>query len=342
MCLVLCTTSTIKLFSNIKKSARLLSGAFLSLLLCACASTPQTHSLLTNIPENLSTQTELRAVPFFPQEAYQCGPAALATLLVDKNKTVTPEELISKVYLPERKGSLQIEMVATARSYGLLTYQLKPQLEDVLQEVDAGRPVLVFQNLAYNWAPQWHYAVVVGFDLLKQQLILRSGTHKRHLISLDTFERTWQRGNYWAYVLLQPDEVAQTATPLKHTKAATELMRSGHPQAALQAYEQATRQWPDETLTFMALGNAHYASHHFPQAIQAFEQAIKLKPDNAQAWNNLAYAYAANQCNAASIKAISCAVKQAPDDKNLQDSLNELTEKNTSSAQQCAIPSCPR
>ena len=41
-------------------------------------------------------------------------------MLVYHNDDTSPEQLSSQVYLPERKGSLQIEMAATARRHGML------------------------------------------------------------------------------------------------------------------------------------------------------------------------------------------------------------------------------
>src|SRR5574342_247053 len=64
-------------------------------------------------------RVELARVPFFAQEAYQCGPAALAMALGAAGKRVTPEELVAEVYLPGREGSLQVEMLAATRRQGL-------------------------------------------------------------------------------------------------------------------------------------------------------------------------------------------------------------------------------
>lgn len=326
----------------LQKSARLMSGVFFLLLLGACAGTPQTKQLSSQPPSGMPTHIELSGVAFFPQEQYQCGPAALATVLTAEDKAVTPEQLVDKVYIPERKGSLQIEMVATARSYDLLAYKLAPELTDILREVASGRPVLVFQNLALEWVPQWHYAVVVGFNLNSQHLILRSGTTKRHLIPFSTFERTWQRGQHWAYVVTAPDEVPVTADVLPYSRSASDLMQSGHQQAALTAFQTASQRWPGKALPQMMLGNAYYTLADYQAARLAFSRAVEIEPDNAQAWNNLAYALTASQCRVGAIKAIGCAVRLAPEDQNLSDSLREIVGDHDVPAGQCEVPNCPR
>ena len=124
---------------------------------------------------------ELTDVPFFPQTAYQCGPAALATVLGATGIDTTPEALAPLVYIPGRKGSLQVEMLAAARRHGRVAVVLAPEFADLRTELDAGRPVLVLQNLGALGIRRWHFAVVVGYDAERDALILRSGTRRRHV-----------------------------------------------------------------------------------------------------------------------------------------------------------------
>lgn len=343
MCSVLSTISiTNMLIDYITKNARLLSGVFLSLLLTACAGTPQTQRLSSAPPADIPHSHELTEVAFFPQEKYQCGPAALATVLTTQGVQVTPADLVDKVYLPEREGSLQIEMVATARSYQQLTYKLSGELGAILKEVASGRPVLIFQNLSLPWIPQWHYAVVVGYNLDQELLILRSGTTERRITPFSTFERTWQRSQYWAYVLAEPGDIPVTANVLEYSRSATALMQAGQQQAALKSFEAASQQWPDQALPQMTLGNAYYAAKDYDKARVAFSKAVTIEPENAQAWNNLAYALTARQCRVGAVKAIGCAVRLSPDDKNLSDSLKEIVGQREVPAGQCDVPRCPR
>jgi|28_taG_2_1085356.scaffolds.fasta_scaffold00010_18 tetratricopeptide (TPR) repeat protein len=323
------------------KNARLSGVFFILLFLSACASAPQTKDLLNSPPANIPLQHELTETAFFPQEEYQCGPAALATILTSEGIDVVPQDLTAKVYLPEKKGSLQVEMIATARSYQLMPYKLNSDIKAIIEEVNSGRPVLVFQNLGLNWYPVWHYAVVIGYELDNQLLILRSGTEKRHQVSFQTFERTWQRGNYWAYVFVKPTEVPVTANLLSYTRAADALMQVGQDKNALLAHKTATQQWPEQTLSHMALGNAEFKAGHYKEAELAFENAIKVAPENAQAWNNLSYALMKNNCRFAATRAIVCATRLAPDDDNLKDSLQEIIGQRSVPGGQCEIPTCP-
>src|SRR5690606_23766234 len=104
-------------------------------LLSGCAT--QTHSLLAAPPAALPARIELSATPFFAQEDYQCGPAALAMLMHAASHPMSPQDLVREVYIPARKGSLQAEMLASARRHGLLGVTLEPGLPALLQEVAA-------------------------------------------------------------------------------------------------------------------------------------------------------------------------------------------------------------
>jgi hypothetical protein len=87
---------------------------------------------------------------------------------------VSPERLGDEVFLPGREGTLQLEMLGGARRHGVLPVLLPEQLEALLREVAGGRPAVVLLNLGLSFAPAWHYAVVIGHDLERREIILRS------------------------------------------------------------------------------------------------------------------------------------------------------------------------
>ncbi|MFZ3083928.1 PA2778 family cysteine peptidase [Rhodoferax ferrireducens] len=268
--------------------APVLTGVFVwaVLLLGGCA-TPQVAMLDARWPTELPAQVELADVPFFPQEDYECGPAALAMVATAAGVDVTPDALVDQVYLPGRKGSLQPEMLAATRRQGLLAYPLKPKVEDILREVAAGHPVLVFQNLAFSIYPVWHYAVVMGFDRERHVLLLHSGRTARMEISMFAFERTWARGQYWAMLALKPGQLPATAEPQAYTAAAATLERTDA-RGAQQAFAAAVQRWPDDRAALLGAGNTAYALGQRDAAAKAYRQAVLKHPDFADGWNNLA------------------------------------------------------
>jgi ABC-type bacteriocin/lantibiotic exporter with double-glycine peptidase domain len=139
---------------------------------------------------NVPPYHELSAVPFFPQEAYQCGPASLAMALAWSGLEIDPVELAPQVYTPSLKGSLQPAMITAARRHGRVAYPVSGA-NALLKEIAAGHPVIVLQNLGLSWVPAWHYAVVIGYDLDKAMIVLHSGITNRKATALNTFENTW-------------------------------------------------------------------------------------------------------------------------------------------------------
>jgi tetratricopeptide (TPR) repeat protein len=269
------------------RNARCLVGVFL-LCLGACATPPQTRLMLASPPASLPRQAELTAVPYFAQDAYQCGPASLAMALNAAGITVTPESLRPELYLPDRHGSLQVEMLAASRRHGAVAYQLAPELNAVLREVSAGTPVVVLQNLAYAWFPVWHYAVVVGYNLDNAEIILRSGPEQRQVLPMRTFEYTWARGNYWAMVALPPGRIPETAEENSFIAAVSALEKTGDPELVQRTYVAALDRWPGNLSAQIGVGNTAYKLHDLARAESAFRQAVHDHPDSVAALNNLA------------------------------------------------------
>lgn len=249
---------------------------------------PQTHALKTNPPPDLAQSVELADVPFFPQQDYQCGPAALATVLNAAGVAITPEALVPQVYLPGRKGSLQVEMLAATRRNGMLAYELAPELADLITEVAAGNPVVVLENFGVPISPLWHYAVVVGYDIDAGELVLRSGLKRRETMPLVLFERLWSHSDYWAMLALPASRLPATATESRYLSAAQALEKSGQLKTAKTAYLTLLTRWPQSLVGRMGLGNAAYALGDRAQAEQAFRRAALDHEQSAPAFNNLA------------------------------------------------------
>jgi tetratricopeptide (TPR) repeat protein len=269
--------------------ARFIAGAFLLLLLGGCAGlVPQTMGLRDAWPQGVADRIELREVPFFAQQEYQCGPAALATTLVHAGAAVTPEELVKRVYLPGREGSLQAEMLAAPRRYGMLSYQLAPRFDDLLREVAAGNPVLVLQDTGVAFITNWHYAVVVGFDYTAGELYLRSGETQRQAVPFTVFEYTWKKSNYWAMLTLPPGRIPVTATEPAYLAAIAAMERVAEPGASFAAYSAALQRWPDNVAASIGLANRHYARSELKQAELILRQAHARHPDSVAVINNLA------------------------------------------------------
>jgi Peptidase_C39 like family len=210
-----------------------------------CAGSAQ----VTTLPAEWPARVELSATPFFPQTENQCGPAALATVLGAAGHHVAPAALATEVYVPRREGSLQPELIAAARARGVLVYATGPSLQDVLAEVAAG-PALVLQQLGAGPWPNWHYAVVIGYDRDRGRVLLRSGRDELLDSRAALFESTWDRAGRWAVILVEPGQMPARPDLTRYMQAASAL-ESASPSSAAKAYDAAARHWPAESLPLL-------------------------------------------------------------------------------------------
>lgn len=243
-------------------------------------------------PGPYDSPVELAETPFYPQERYQCGPAALMTVLTASGADVTLDELIDRVYLPRREGSLQVEMLAATRTAGRVPYRLDGSVSALLAELTHGRPVVVLQNLGVAALPRWHYAVVVGVDPLREEVILRSGTDERRVTSLRTFLHTWRRSDYWAFVALRPDELPGRMNRSRYLAALASLENAGRLAEAARAWETALSQWPDDRVALFGAANTAFRLQQFERAARIYRRLLSNDGTLVVARNNLALALA--------------------------------------------------
>jgi len=246
--------------------------------------------------EDADNTIELTEVPFFPQVTDQCGPAALATILNASGVGADPKALKSRIYIPGREGSLQLELLAATRAHDRLPYSIDPDLQALVAELEAGRPVLVLQNLGIGVAPLWHYAVVVGYLPEDRQFVLRSGDQRRYLVDARRFAHSWRRADNWGIVALRPGELPAQPDARRYLRSVAALESVGATSAAHSNYRAAVEQWPLNGLAWLGLGNASYAEGDLDTARLAYETMLGLEPGNLIALNNIAQVRAEQGC----------------------------------------------
>jgi ABC-type bacteriocin/lantibiotic exporter with double-glycine peptidase domain len=254
--------------------------------LAGCATqTPQVERLLSATSQ-MPRAFEIPAVPYVAQSAGHCGPATLSMVASWAHHDVPLEQLIQQVYTPGMEGSLQTDMISAARRQGLMAVPLQG-FTNLLTEVSAGHPVIVFENLALSWMPQWHYAVVYGYDLDKQTVLMHSGPEKGKVWDIRKFERSWRLGDYWGLVVLPSSQLAATATELGLVKSAASLEQMGFLEQAEDAYETILNKWPQSLAALIGAGNIQYAKKDYRASEKYLLLATKFHPESAAARHNL-------------------------------------------------------
>jgi len=290
-----------------------------ALALTACVTGP------ARLPEN--PQHELTSVAFFPQDTHQCGPAALATMLVSTGVDTTPEALVPEVYIPAKRGSLQIEMLAAARSHGRIPLLLAPDFSALRTELEAGNPVLVLQDFGALGIHRWHYAVAIGYDPAREVLVLRSGKERRHLEREWYFLRTWQTGDNWAVTITAAGRIPATATAAGYIRAVAES--ESHLTAADidASYSAALHRWPDDPLVLFASANRDYAAGRLEAAQTSYRRLLELQPDHLAAHNNLANLLIDRGCAAEAQEHAQRALELVKDQPTLASAVEETAER---------------
>jgi predicted double-glycine peptidase len=150
------------------------------------------------------SQTHLiKNVPFFPQLAYQCGPASLAGVLNFWGIYVTPDEVAEDIYSKSEKGTLDIDMVLYAQKKGLQAILYKGSIKDLRDNIDSGYPVIVLVDYGFWVYQQNHFIVVIGYN--DDGVVVNSGKEKEKFISEKDFLKSWEKTNFWT-LLIKPDE----------------------------------------------------------------------------------------------------------------------------------------
>lgn len=289
------------------------------LLLTGCAAVRP--GSLGKPPADPQGPIELEGIPFFPQELHQCGPAALATVLVYAGGQATPQGLADQVYVPGRKGSLQVELAGATRRAGLVPYPIAPRLDALLTELRGGRPVLVLLDLGSPGHPVWHYAVVVGYDPQAYSMILRSGATRRKVMSEGRFRAAWGRGGAWGLLVLRPGELPAQVQRSPYLAAVAALEAVGQYGPAERAYRAALTPWPEDPTVLLGIGNSLYGQGDKRGAEESFRRLIRTHPEAIPAYNNLAQVLAEQGQRARARAILAQGLSKTPPDHPLRPTL---------------------
>lgn len=279
---------------------RLLACLLIGVYVSGCASsTVQVDQILSPTGQRLiglPRTFEISNVPFIEQEVGHCGPATLTMSMQAVGVAADLLTITAQVYIPEMKGSLQADLIGASRRNGLLALPIE-NLDSLLREVAAGNPVIVFENLALSWFPQWHYALVYGYDLDREEVIMHSGPEKAKRWDLRKFERSWKLADYWGLVVLPPDRLSATADELAHLAAASMIEQQGHAENSFQAYTAILRRWPKSLGALVGIGNFHFSKGNYDASTASLLRAVAMHPESATAKHNLAVAQAKQEAN---------------------------------------------
>jgi ABC-type bacteriocin/lantibiotic exporter with double-glycine peptidase domain len=151
-----------------------------------------------NAPPGVSTPV-IEGIPFYPQEAYQCGPASLAAVLNFHGVAVTPDDIAADIFSSGAKGTLGIDMVLYARKKGLRADQYSGGPDDLKRTLEAGNPVIILVDYGFWVYQKAHFMVLLGYN--EKGFIADSGREHLKFISQDELKRIWEKTRFWTLVI---------------------------------------------------------------------------------------------------------------------------------------------
>lgn len=281
------------------------------------SSTKQADLVLGSTQKLYSTTARIPDVPFINQSVGQCGPATLTMAMNAIGKNLSVEEIASQVYTPGMKGTLQTDMITGARRQGLIAIPID-SLDSLLKEVAAGNTVIIFENLALTWFPQWHYALVFGYDLSREVVIMHSGPEQNKEWDIRKFERSWKLGDYWGLLVLPPNKLSQTGNEISHANASVSLEQFKKTEEAKTAYLAMLNRWPKSLSALIGLGNLEFEKKNYINSVAYLKTATHEHPHVSSAWHNLAIAENAARMTISSKKSARRALELVPSNLRAQ------------------------
>lgn len=273
----------------------------------------------TDLRERLATEAlppvhVIDNVPFIEQAVAQCGPASLAMVINfqrrDSGLMITADEIAKQSYTPGAKGSYQQDLISAARRNGYMAVPISG-FDALIKEVDQNHPVIVFENLGVSWYQQWHYAVVFGYDLAKQELTMHSGSHANEEWGMRRFEQDWMYSDYWGLVVMKPGDLSASADEMSHSRAAAALEELGQKDAATKAYAAILSRWPDSLTSAIGMANLKYSNGEYEESVRYLKHATDVHPFEASVWHNLAIAQGSTKAKADARKSAQAAIRLA-------------------------------
>lgn len=147
----------------------------------------------------------LSGIPFYRQDDFQCGPAALAAVVnywyarSGSSNSVSPESVGRETYSPSAKGVLGIDLELYAKRHGFSTSQYSGSLQDLRRLIDGKIPAVILVDFGIGMLQVNHFIVITGYT--SNGVLANTGREENQLISSRRLESIWKRTGYWTLVI---------------------------------------------------------------------------------------------------------------------------------------------
>ncbi len=144
----------------------------------------------------------IAGVPFYRQGEDSCGPAAIAAVASFWGRSATVAEIKAKVYLPELRGTLPMDMERYLQEAGFRTTSSSGTLDALKGHIRRNVPVICLLDLGFSVYRRPHYVTVIGFDDVNEVFITHDGVDANAVVGYQKFKKAWDRAGDWMLVAL--------------------------------------------------------------------------------------------------------------------------------------------
>jgi len=140
-------------------------------------------------------------IPYFAQEDFQCGPAALATVvnywyLKDgSGKHLPIETIVADIYSPSARGVLGMDLGLYARKLGFNVVDHQGSVGEIRRNIDLGVPVIILVDYGVFAYQRNHFMVAKGYT--DDGIIVNSGREENQVIPAEDLNRIWKKTGFW-------------------------------------------------------------------------------------------------------------------------------------------------
>ncbi len=233
----------------------------------------------------------IQSVPFEKQTRYQCGPAALSSVMKYWGKAVSQEEIAKTVYIPRLHGTLDFDLEDYPKNYGLWVRSYSATFEDLKAKIKKDIPLIVLQREVPQFLNRYHYLVVVGYDEPRGLVVAHAGYKQDAVFTTKEFLKKWDGTQRWALLVVAPEKIDWQLSAEEHNSLGLFYEKQNDLRRAKDNYEAAVQIEPKVATFYFNLGNVNLKLRNFEGAEGAYKRAIELEPKFADAYNNLACVY---------------------------------------------------
>lgn len=278
-------TSTSRMTATDRGKA-LLSLCFL-LALAGCVSLP-TRPVARPSPSPGEGLFLAEAVPV-EQRAYQCGPAALESVLRYWGVEADASTLAGSLSSGRARGVLNIALAQQMKERGFWTQMESSDLRGLEGWIRKGIPPIVALHVGPFGMPLYHFAVVTGFDNRQGLLYLNAGRSTTEVMTAAQFDARWGRAGRWALIVCPPERVAWPLNGRQAAEMGLLFERRSDWESARRWYRTAAEQEPDNPAVRFNLANVHLKRGELQEARALYEELAPRHPSWGALQNNLAW-----------------------------------------------------